>query len=220
MKLITEFIDHDIRCLSEGTGDDRKYYIQGIFMQAEKKNRNNRIYPREILQNAVSRYVAEQVVTGRAVGELNHPDGPTINYKEVSHRITELTWNGNDVIGKALILTDLPNGKIVKGLLDGGVKIGVSSRGMGSIESRGGNTYVKGDFSLATVDIVQDPSAPSAFVEGIMEGYEFFKNGDDIIKQKVESIRKVIHKTPSAQLEQTQIREFERFLTELNVKLK
>ena len=183
-------------------------------MQAEKQNRNNRIYPRAVLQDAVSRFVAEQVSTGRAVGELNHPEGPQINLDKVSHRITELKWNGDDVCGKALIL-NTPMGMIVKGLLDGGVKLGVSSRGMGSVESRNGKTYVKEDFSLATVDIVQDPSAPSAFVEGIMEGVEFFKNGNEIVARKIEKIKKTISTTSKSQLAEAQEREFAKFMTEI-----
>lgn len=218
MKLITEYNESGVKPLIENAGSEKKYTLEGVFMQAEKKNRNNRIYPRSVLQDAVSRFVAEQVSTGRAVGELNHPDGPTINLDKVSHRITELNWNGNDVYGKALIL-NTPMGLIVKGLLDGGVKLGVSSRGMGSVESRGGNTYVKPDYSLATVDIVQDPSAPSAFVEGIMEGVEFFKEGNEYVARKVEKIKRVIHRTPLAQLEEAKVREFTNFLNEVSSKL-
>ena len=138
-------------------------------MQAEQENRNKRIYPKNVLSEATAKYVKEQVKTGRAVGELNHPEGPQINLDKVSHRITSLKFEGNDVVGKALIL-DTPMGKIVKGLVEGGVKLGVSSRGMGTVERRENKSYVKDDFILNTIDIVQDPSAPSAFVEGIMEG--------------------------------------------------
>ena len=214
MKLITEYNENGVRPLIESAGAEKKYFLEGIFMQAEKQNRNNRIYPRAVLQDAVSRFVAEQVSTGRAVGELNHPEGPQINLDKVSHRITELKWNGDDVCGKALIL-NTPMGMIVKGLLDGGVKLGVSSRGMGSVESRNGKTYVKEDFSLATVDIVQDPSAPSAFVEGIMEGVEFFKNGNEIVARKIEKIKKTISTTSKSQLAEAQEREFTKFMTEI-----
>ena len=138
---------------------------------------------------------------------------PSVKNK-VSHRITELKWNGDDVCGKALIL-NTPMGQIVKGLLDGGVKLGVSSRGMGSVESRNGKTYVKEDFSLATVDIVQDPSAPSAFVEGIMEGVEFFKEGNEIVARKIEKIKKTISRTSKSQLAEAQEREFMKFMTEI-----
>ena len=172
MKLITEHLEK-IEYITEAKENGEKdVYIEGIFMQAEKQNRNNRIYPKEVLEGATKKYVKEQVSTGRAVGELNHPEGPQINLDKVSHRITELKFKGDDVVGKALIL-DTPMGKIVKGLVEGGCKLGVSSRGMGTVEQKEGKTYVKDDFVLATVDIVQDPSAPSAFVEGIMEGVEW-----------------------------------------------
>ena len=141
-------------------------------MQAESKNKNGRIYTREVLTQAVDKFVNEQVITGRAVGELNHPDGPSINLDKVSHRITELKWDGNNVMGRALIL-DTPMGQIVKGLVEGGVQLGVSSRGMGSLIMKNGVNYVKDDFLLNTIDIVQDPSSPNAFVNGIMEGVSY-----------------------------------------------
>jgi len=215
MKLICEFKDSNIQYITEAAANgERKVFIEGVFMQAEKENRNKRVYPRAILQEAVNKYVKEQVSTGRAVGELNHPDGPTINLDKVSHRITELRWNGDDVIGKALIL-NTPMGQIVKGLVEGGVKLGVSSRGMGTVEQRGNTTYVKDDFMLATVDIVQDPSAPSAFVEGIMEGVEFFKEGNEYVARKVDAIRKEIRATPKQQIAEAQARMLSRFLNEV-----
>lgn len=177
MKLITETIEDGLSMLTEGSGENQKVFIEGIFMQAEAKNRNNRIYEKRVLEPAVEKYMQEQVKTGRAVGELNHPEGPAINLDKVSHRITNLRWEGNSVVGKALIL-DTPMGNIVKGLIKGGVKLGVSSRGMGSVESKNGTSYVREDFMLSTVDIVQDPSAPGAYVDGIMEGVEWkFENG-------------------------------------------
>ena len=218
MRLICEYKDSDIKCLTEGSGAEKRVMIEGVFMQAEKQNRNHRVYPKAILQEAVTKYVAEQVQTGRAVGELNHPDGPTINLDKVSHRITELKWNGDDVYGKALIL-NTPMGLIVKGLIDGGVKLGVSSCGMGSVENRNGVTYVKPDFMLATIDIVQDPSAPSAFVEGVMEGVEFFKSGNEFVARKIESIKKTISKTPKSGLAEAQERAFTDFLSEVSKNL-
>lgn len=214
MKLISESLDSNIQLISEGTGADKKLYISGIFMQAEQKNRNGRIYPKKVLFPAVHKYVTEQVSKGRAVGELNHPDGPTVNLDKVSHRITELTWNGDDVIGKALIL-NTPSGQIVKGLLEGGVYVGVSTRGMGSLERIGDAMYVKNDFILATVDIVQDPSAPDAFVNGIMEGVEYFVKGNEIV---VEKIQKKIHKMSSNQLAEAQVQLFKDFLKEISSK--
>ena len=160
MKLITEYTETDVQCIVEKKEDGSKtHVIEGVFMQAESKNRNGRIYPKAVMESAVKKYVDEQVSKDRAVGELNHPEGPTVNLDKVSHKITELKFEGNDVMGKARIL-DTPMGNIVKGLLEGGVQLGVSTRGMGSLEQRNGTMYVKDDFMLNTVDIVQDPSAP------------------------------------------------------------
>jgi hypothetical protein len=186
MKLIAEYIEEGLGySITEGKNGKKETYIEGIFMQAEGKNRNGRVYTREVLTQAVDRYNNEQVKTGRAVGELNHPEGPSINLDKVSHRITELKWDGNNVIGKALIL-DTPMGQIVKGLVEGGVQLGVSSRGMGSIEMRNGVNYVKDDFHLSTVDIVQDPSAPNAFVNGIMEGVDWEMKDGQAVKMQIE----------------------------------
>jgi hypothetical protein len=187
MKLISEYITEGLGySITEGKNGKKETYIEGIFMQAEGTNRNGRVYTREVLTSAVDRYVNEQVMTGRAVGELNHPEGPSINLDKVSHRITELKWDGNNVVGKALIL-DTPMGQIVKGLVEGGVQLGVSSRGMGSLESKNGVSYVKDDFHLATIDIVQDPSAPNAFVNGIMEGVDWREDKQGhFIKQTIE----------------------------------
>jgi hypothetical protein len=213
MKLIAEFVDHDIQVIKEAKENGEKnYVIEGIFAQAESKNRNGRIYPKAIMEAAVEKFVNTQVKTKRAVGELNHPEGPTVNLDKVSHLITELNWNGNNVMGKALIL-DTPNGKIVKGLLDGGVRLGVSTRGMGSLENRNGVNYVKDDFMLATVDIVQDPSAPEAFVNGIMEGVEWVWNNGVIKPQDIERIETEIKKAPRSDLHEVQYREFRNFLS-------
>jgi hypothetical protein len=169
------------------------------------------MYPREILESAVNKYVTEQVSKGRAVGELNHPEGPTINLDKVSHKITELSWDGNNVVGKATIL-DTPMGLIVQGLLDGEVQVGVSSRGMGSLANKGGVNVVNNDFMLNAVDIVQDPSAPEAFVNGVMEGVEWiFENG--IFKQQeIEQFETEIKRAPSADM---QMKAFKDFLSKL-----
>ena len=164
------------------------------------------------MEKAVAKYVKEQVKTKRAVGELNHPEGPTVNLDKVSHLIESLEWKGNDVIGRARIL-DTPNGMIVKGLLNGGVQLGVSTRGMGSLETKNGVMYVKDDFILNTVDIVQDPSAPSAFVNGIMEGVEWVWNNGIISPQVIESMETEIKNAPRADLYETQVREFKNFLS-------
>ena len=173
MKLITEYLSHKLSySIEEAKSGKKNTFLEGVFMQAESKNKNGRIYTREVLTQAVDKFVNEQVITGRAVGELNHPDGPSINLDKVSHRITELKWDGNNVMGRALIL-DTPMGQIVKGLVEGGVQLGVSSRGMGSLIMKNGVNYVKDDFLLTTIDIVQDPSSPNAFVNGIMEGVSY-----------------------------------------------
>ena len=214
MKLITEHLEK-IEYITEAKENGEKdVYIEGIFMQAEKQNRNNRIYPKEVLKGATDKYVKEQVKTGRAVGELNHPEGPQINLDKVSHRITELKFKGNDVVGKALIL-DTPMGKIVKGLVEGGCKLGVSSRGMGTVEQKEGKTYVKDDFVLATVDIVQDPSAPSAFVEGIMEGVEWIWDNGVLKPQQIEEYETEIKKVPMGRISEAQERIFGDFLSKL-----
>jgi len=213
MKLIAEYVEQDIGVIVEKKENGEKsYMIEGVFAQAEQKNRNGRIYPRPIMEKAVGKYVQDQVSQKRAVGELNHPDGPTVNLDKVSHLITDLQWEGNDVIGKASIL-DTPNGKIVKGLLDGGVKLGVSTRGMGSLESKNGTMYVKDDFILNTVDIVQDPSAPAAFVNGIMEGVEWVWDNGVIQPQVIEEMETEIRTAPKKHLYETQVREFKNFLS-------
>ena len=219
MKLIAEFTDHRLEVLTERTEKGSKnHFIEGVFMQSETKNRNGRIYPKSVMERAVDRYVTEQVKTGRAVGELNHPEGPSINLDKVSHIIEKLDWSGNDVVGKARIL-ETPMGNIVKGLLDGGVRLGVSTRGMGSLEEKNGVSFVKDDFILSTVDIVQDPSAPTAFVNGIMEGVEWVWNNGMIQPQVIEKMETEIKKAPRSALYETQVREFKNFLSLLKHKI-
>ena len=216
MKLITEHTE-EVSYIVEAKEDGSKnYVIEGIFAQADQKNRNGRIYPKAILENAISKYDKEQVKTQRAVGELNHPAGPIINLDKVSHRITELNWDGNNVMGKALIL-DTPNGKIVKGLLDGGVKLGVSTRGMGTLENKGGVNMVRDDYVMNTVDIVQDPSAPSAFVNGIMEGVEWIWNNGVLEAQELEKIETEIRNASRSDRSAVEIREFKNFLSKINL---
>tara|TARA_Y100000593_G_scaffold85660_1_gene163040 strand:- start:94 stop:711 length:618 start_codon:yes stop_codon:yes gene_type:complete len=205
MKLITEMYD-DFQILTEGKGKDMK--IQGVFMQAETKNRNGRVYPLDVLQKEVTRYSKELVEKKRAFGELGHPEGPTVNLDRVSHLIEELVPEGNNIIGKAKIL-DTPNGKIVKELLNAGAKLGVSSRGMGTLEKRGQTNYVKNDFYLATAgDIVADPSAPQAFVEGIMEGKEWVWDNGIIKEAEVAKMHRVASANKQAEA-------FEMFLSKL-----
>ena len=213
MKLIAEYTENNIEVLTEADEKgNKKYAIEGIFMQAEQKNRNGRIYPKAVLAEALDKYNTNQVSKGRAVGELNHPEGPTVNLDKVSHKIESLNWKGNDVVGKATIL-ETPMGKIVQGLLDGGVHLGVSTRGMGSLERRGNAMYVKDDFLLNAVDIVQDPSAPSAFVNGVMEGVEWVWNNGIIEAKHIEQMETEIKKAPRTDLYETQVREFKNFLS-------
>jgi hypothetical protein len=218
MKLITEYVERDLEIIAEAKKNGEKnYFIEGVFMQSNKKNRNGRIYERKTLERAVNKYVTEQVNTGRAVGELNHPEGPTVNLDKVSHKIEDLHWQGNDVVGKASILKT-PMGKIVEGLLEGGVKLGVSSRGMGSLVQKNGVAYVGDDFMLSTVDIVQDPSAPSAFVNGVMEGVEWVWDNGIIKQQDIEIIETEIKSTSMKHLPEVEIRAFKNFLSKINLK--
>ena len=218
MKLIAEFTENHLEVLTEENDKGEKTYaIEGIFMQAEQKNRNGRIYPKDVMVKAVNKYDDEQVSKGRAVGELNHPEGPTVNLDKVSHKIESLQWEGNDVMGKATIL-ETPMGKIVKGLLDGGVNLGVSTRGMGSLKNGNDAMIVQEDFMLNAVDIVQDPSAPSAFVNGVMEGVEWVWNNGIIEAQTIEQMETEIKKAPRSDLYETQVREFKNFLSLLKTK--
>tara|TARA_B100000683_G_scaffold48023_1_gene45092 strand:- start:2307 stop:2954 length:648 start_codon:yes stop_codon:yes gene_type:complete len=215
MKLITEHVE-DIQVITEAKedGKGKKYIIEGIFMQANKPNRNGRMYPREILEAACDKYVTEQVSKGRAVGELNHPEGPTINLDKVSHKITELNWDGDNVVGKATIL-DTPMGKIVQGLLDGDVRVGVSSRGMGSLVSKNGVNVVNKDFMLNAVDIVQDPSAPEAFVNGVMEGVEWIYENGVFKQQEIELFETEIKEAVQTGNPDLQMKAFKDFLSKL-----
>ena len=213
MKLITEELT-DVKLLAEADEKGKKSHkIKGIFMQANIKNRNGRVYPMEVLENEVNRYRKEFINKKRAFGELGHPDGPTVNLERVSHLITSLEGDGKgNYIGEAKV-TDTPYGKIVKSLIDEGAQLGVSSRGMGSLENKGGTNYVKSDFYLATAaDIVADPSAPSAFVQGVMEGKEWvWDNG--IVKEKdISEIQQEIEAARSFELAEKQTAAFEKFM--------
>jgi len=204
MKLITEHTD-ELRYITEDKNGEKKYMIEGIFAQANAQNRNGRIYPKKTLESATKKYQTEQVSKGRAVGELGHPDSPTINLDRVSHKIVELNWDGDNVMGKAEIL-ETPMGKIVRGLMDGEVQLGVSTRGMGSLQQEKGKTVVKDDFILSTVDIVQDPSAPEAFVNGIMEGVDYFVENGVIRAQDVDGYRKTLNTVSQDRLAEAQMK--------------
>jgi len=214
MKLISEEVQHAEYLIEENNGK-KSYKIKGVFLQSEQKNRNGRIYPKEILAREVNRYNREFINKNRAFGELGHPDGPTVNLERVSHMVKKLYPDGNDFIGEAKIM-DTPYGKIVKGLIDEGAQLGVSSRGMGTLIQRNGASYVKDDFYLATAaDIVADPSAPDAFVEGIMESREWiWENG--VLKEKdIETWKNQIRSAKQRALEEAKIKVFESFLKKL-----
>ena len=207
MKLITE-CSQDVEYIVEGK--NKQQYIKGIFMQSDIQNQNGRVYPFSVLQNEVKKYNNKFVKESRALGELGHPDGPTINLDRVSHIITELYEDGKNFIGKAKIM-DTPNGKIVKNLIESGVRLGVSSRGLGSVKAnKSGVNEVQKDFVLSTVDIVSDPSAPEAFVNGIMEGREFSVTGE-----LEYDIRNEIRNTISKKLDEKKIELFHNFINKL-----
>tara|TARA_A100001201_G_scaffold89790_2_gene78700 strand:+ start:443 stop:1093 length:651 start_codon:yes stop_codon:yes gene_type:complete len=216
MKLITEEISN-VKIITEGKGAGKKLYIEGVFLQGEIKNRNGRMYPMETLAKEVARYNETFVNKGRALGELGHPDGPTVNLDRVSHKITSLVQEGNNFKGKAQIL-ETPMGKIAKSLLDEGVMLGVSSRGVGSLKmTNEGHKIVGEDFMLATAaDIVADPSAPDAFVQGIMEGKEWVWEGGILREKLAEQTEKRINTLVSQKaLEEHKLNLFNEFLSNL-----
>ena len=216
MKLITEEIS-DVKFITEGKGSKKKMYIEGVFLQGDLKNRNGRMYPVQTLAKEVNRYNEAFVAKGRALGELGHPDGPTVNLDRVSHKITSLRQEGNNFVGKAQLL-ETPMGKIAKSLLDEGVTLGVSSRGVGSLrESNNGCKVVGEDFMLATAaDIVADPSAPDAFVSGIMEGKEWVWEGGILREQLASQTKKHINTLVDQKiLEEQKLNLFNEFLSNL-----
>ena len=215
MKLITEEVSN-VKFITEGKGSKKKLYIEGTFLQGEIKNRNGRIYPVSTLANEVTRYNESFVNKGRALGELGHPDGPTVNLDRVSHKITSLKQEGNNFVGKAQIL-NTPMGKIASSLIEEGVTLGVSSRGVGSLREENGVKYVGEDFQLATAaDIVADPSAPDAFVNGIMEGKEWVWDGGILREQLAERTQKRINTLVSQKrLEEHKLNLFNDFLSNL-----
>ena len=211
MKLISEHLD-TIEFITEGEGDKKAYKIKGVFMEADIKNRNNRMYPMNVLEKEVKRYNKEYVQQKRAFGELGHPDGPTVNLERVSHMITKLYPDGKQFVGEAKVM-DTPYGKIVKNLIDEGAKLGVSSRGMGSLEPQRDMHVVKDDFYLATAaDIVADPSAPNAFVEGIMEGKEWIWDNGIVKEVDIAQYRAELRKE-SKRLDEKKAEVFKKFMS-------
>ena len=219
MKLISEFNDYAVApvIVEENEKGEKEYFIEGVFMQSDIKNRNGRIYPEQVMKKEVDRYRKEFVDKDRAFGELGHPDGPTINLDKVSHMITKLEQDGKNFMGRAKILST-PNGQIVRNLINDGAKLGVSSRGLGSLETRGGAQVVKDDFQLATAaDIVADPSAPEAFVEGIMEGVEWVYDAASNSWQSQSVIEEIVRtgNDSAKKLNENSIALFEKFLNTL-----
>jgi len=214
MKLISEEVQN-AEYLVEETNGKKNYKIRGVFLQSEIKNRNGRVYEKEILEKEVRRYNAEFINKKRAFGELGHPDSPTVNLERVSHMITSLYPDGTNFIGEAKIM-NTPYGKIVKGLIDEGAQLGVSSRGMGSLSQRGGVNYVGRDFYLATAaDIVADPSAPDAFVEGIMENKEWIWNNGVLVEKDIESWKRDVEAAKRLALAEAKAEVFQKFLKKL-----
>tara|TARA_Y100001937_G_scaffold128232_1_gene203451 strand:- start:8751 stop:9398 length:648 start_codon:yes stop_codon:yes gene_type:complete len=215
MKLITETIEEAKVVITEGKSGQKNHFIEGIFLQGDLKNRNGRMYPVGLLEREVTKYDQSYIQKGRALGELGHPEGPTINLDRVSHSIQSLKREGNNFVGRARIL-DTPMGRIAKSLLDEGVKLGVSSRGLGSLKETNGMKVVADDFMLATAaDIVADPSAPDAFVNGIMEGREWVWENGLISEQKLERIKNQIDNAAHQQLEERKLFAFNQFLKNL-----
>jgi hypothetical protein len=217
MKLITELVEDVQNLVEEKDNGEKDYFIEGVFMQAEKLNRNGRIYPKSILEKEVMRYNKDYVLKNRAYGELGHPQGPTINLERMSHLIKEIKVDGNNFIGKAKIM-DSPYGNIVKNLIREGASLGVSSRGMGSLKKKNGVNEVQNDFYLATAaDIVADPSAPDAFVQGIMEGVEWVYENGVFKQQELEEAKAQVDKSSRQDREAIKMQVFNRFINNLRI---
>ena len=216
MKLISEHFSDDVEYITEQDDNGKKKFaLKGIFMQAEIKNRNGRVYPFEVLNKEVERYNKEFIEQNRAYGELGHPDGPTVNLDKVSHMVTSLKPDGKNFIGEAKVMST-PMGEIVKNIMDDGGKLAVSSRGMGSLTKKNGANYVNDDFYLATAaDIVADPSAPNAFVEGIMEGKEWVWNNGLLQEQEVAQIKDEMERNVRSRKANYQALAFAKFLKKL-----
>lgn len=216
MRLITEVFEQNKIIVEEKLGKGKQYFIEGIFLQSELKNRNGRVYPEATMDKEVQRYTEEYIKKNRAYGELGHPDTPSINLDRVSHMITSLKKEGTNYIGRAKIL-DTPMGQIAKGLLDGGANLGVSSRALGSLKTnRDGIQVVQDDFMLSTAaDIVADPSAPNAFVQGIMEGREWVFVDGKYVERQIEEAKKMIQRSSIAQLNEMSIKAFQDFLNKI-----
>ena len=214
MKLITETVEDVETIVESNQSGGKTYKLKGVMMESDTQNRNGRIYEGKILKKETQRYISEYVDKNRALGELNHPSGPTVNLDRVSHMVTKLNESGKQILGEAKII-DTPMGKIVKNLIDAGAKLGVSSRGMGSLEKRNGVNYVKEDFTLAAIDIVADPSAPNAFVDGILEGKEWIWDNGLLVEKQISEYQKKLKKVSKRKLEEEAIKLFSDFLRKI-----
>ena len=194
------------------TAGEKKYFIEGIFAQAEQRNRNGRIYPKSVMEKAIDAYMPT-ITSKRALGELNHPNHPNVNPERASHLIESLSWDGNNIIGRAKVLTSLPQGKIVKGLIDEGVSFGVSTRGLGTITEKSGTKYVQDDFVLNTIDIVGDPSAPDAWVDAIMENKDWVYDASSNAWILAERVKTQIKQVSTKQLQEQKLAMFAKFLS-------
>lgn len=217
MLLLRENVEfNEIQILVEGAGADKQLYIEGIYAQAEKQNRNGRIYPKTVMEGAINKYITEFVTTKRALGELSHPENrPVVKPELASHLITSLKMEGNDVYGKARVL-NTPQGQVVRGLLEGGVQLGVSTRGLGSIEERSGITYVKDDFTMMAVDVVSDPSGIDCWVNAINENREWVYIDGKYEEREITETKKMIQKLTTKQLEEAAFNRFNAFLKSIS----
>lgn len=216
MKFLRESLDsYSVEIITEGTGPDKQLFISGCFAQAEKKNRNGRIYPKSIMESAVNRYMTDFVTPKRALGELSHPENRPMPKPELaSHLVTSLRFEGHDVIGKALVL-NTPQGNILKGLLEGGVQMGVSTRGLGSIEERSGTTYVKDDYSMTAIDAVSDPSGIDCWVNALHESRDWVYIDGKFEEREIEEAKSVIQKASSKHLNEAMLNQFQKFLNSI-----
>lgn len=213
MKFLRESIDfNEVQIITEGTGDSKQLYIEGCFAQAEKKNRNGRVYPKAIMENAVKKYVTEFVDSRRALGELSHPESrPTVKPELASHLITKLQFEGNNVMGRAKVL-NTPQGNVLKGLLEGGVQMGVSTRGLGSIYEQNGTTYVKDDFAMMAIDAVSDPSGIDCWVNAINESRDWIYIDGRYEEREIETAKKAIKTASKKQLDEQMLKQFTKFM--------
>lgn len=203
-----------MQILTEETNGKKSLYIEGIFAQSEVKNRNGRVYPKKVMENAINTYIEGYVQKKRAVGEMNHPPRLNVDFERATHLITEMHWSGNDVYGKAKVLST-PMGKVLEGLLESGVSVGVSTRGAGSVKERAGTNIVDGDFVLTAVDVVADPSGPDCFVEGIMEGVEFVFVEGKFVEQDIENTKRLIHAAKASDLQEVKLKAFQDFMQKI-----